>query len=362
MATSRAWRVAHVIGQLTRGGAERQLALLVRQLDRGRFAPIVYCLSSATEPFGSEIVASGVPLKVLVGSPVQRVRRLRAQLAADNIDLVHAWLYRANAYAGCAHMFDRSRPLITSARNCKMQLRCANALAFRSSRAIVANSEVVAAYIARHYWAPRAPIRVIHNAIDTAYFRPCPTGESSRLPGPIVSIGRLVPQKNHALFLEAAGQLARQCPEAEFMIVGDGPLRPVLETQARALGLNGCVTFTGERDDIDAILRAASLFWLTSRWEGMPNVVLEAMASGVPVIATDVAGVRELLHPGIEGFIVPAGEVGGFVEHSRRLLRDAGLRQRLRAAARERAEEFSAASMVNAYTRLYQELLSGENQ
>jgi glycosyltransferase involved in cell wall biosynthesis len=234
-------------------------------------------------------------------------------------------------------------------------------IAFRSSRAIVANSQEVAAYIVRHYWAPRTPIRVIYNAVDTEYFRPYRPGESWRGPGPIVSIGRLVPQKNHALFLEAAGLLARTWPEAEFMIVGDGPLRPALEAQGRALGLSGRLSFTGERDDIDAILRAASLFWLTSRWEGMPNVVLEAMASGVPVITTDVAGVRELLRPGIDGFIVASGESGGFVEHSRDLLRDAGLRQRFCTAARARAEEFSTARMVNAFAQLYDELLGRES-
>jgi glycosyltransferase involved in cell wall biosynthesis len=361
MAAGRAWRVGHVIGQLTRGGAERQLALLVRWLDRTRFLSFVYCLSAATEPFGREIIAGGATLRVISGSPVQRLYRLRRHLAADNIDLAHSWLYRGNAYAGCAHMLDRSRPLITSARNCKVQVRCANTIAFRSSRAIVANSQAVATYIVPHYWAPQAPIRVIYNAIDIESFHPCPAGDWSRRPGPIVSIGRLVPQKNHALFLEAAGLLARDWPEAEFMIVGDGPLRSMLEAQGRALGLNGRLTFTGERDDVNVILRGASLFWLTSRWEGMPNVVLEAMASGVPVITTDVAGVRELLRPGIDGFVVTGGEAGGFVEHSRKLLSDPGLRQRFGAAARARAEEFSPARMVNAFAQLYDELLRRDN-
>jgi hypothetical protein len=152
MAASRVWRVGHIIGQLTRGGAERQLALLVRWLDRARFMSLVYCLSPATEPFGREIIAGGAILRVLGGSPVQRLWRLRRQLAADNIDLAHSWLYRANAYAGCAHMPDYPRPLSTSARNCKVQVRCANVIAFRWSRAIVMNSQAVL-----HAQVPRAP-------------------------------------------------------------------------------------------------------------------------------------------------------------------------------------------------------------
>lgn len=331
--------------------------MLVRELDRARFVPIVYCLSAATEPFGSQIVGSGTTLKILDGSPVHRVRRLRRELAADGVDLVHSWLYVANAYAGCAHAFARSRPLVTSARNCKVQGRCANAFAFRSSRAIVANSGDVAAYIVRQYWAPRAPIRVIHNAIDTTRFRPRCAGESGAQPGPIVTVGRLVGQKNHALFLDAAARLVRQWPQATFMIVGDGPLRAGLEAQARALGLGDRVSFTGERDDVDVVLRAASLFWLTSRWEGMPNVVLEAMASGVPVITTDVSGVRELLRPGIDGFIVTDSDPGQFVEASCRLLGDAERLRDFGAAARARAEEFSVASVVGAWARLYEELL-----
>ncbi len=356
MPVSRAWRIGHVIGQLTRGGAERQLAMLVRELDRARFVPIVYCLSAATEPFGPQITATGATLKILDGSPAQRVRRLRRELAADAVDLVHAWLYVGNAYAACAHAFTPSRPLVTSARNCKVQGRWANAFAFRSSRAIVANSGEVAAYIARQYWAPAGRIRVIHNAIDTRRFRPAELGASGTQ-GPIVTVGRLVEQKNHALFLDAAAQLLRELPQAQFVITGDGPLRSALEQQARTLGIADRVSFTGERDDIEVLLQSASLFWLTSRWEGMPNVVLEAMASGVPVITTDVSGVRELLRPGVDGFVVTKSDAAEFAAASTRLLRDPGAWRNVSAAARTRAEEFSVAAMVDAWARLYDELL-----
>jgi glycosyltransferase involved in cell wall biosynthesis len=272
---------------------------------------------------------------------------------------VHAWLYIANALAWGATCFDRSRPLITSARNCKVQGRLsqlANLLAFQRSLAIVVNSRDVAAYIVRHYRAPQGRMRVIYNGIDTERFHPGPAARD--LVGPVVTIGRLVEQKNHALFLQAAARLAGECADVRFVIVGDGPLRPALEEQARSLGIGDRVSFTGERRDVEEILRTASLFWLTSRWEGLPNVVLEAMASGVPAIATDVGGTRELIRAGVDGYVVPEQDVDAFVQHSRELLNDASMGRRFGAAARARAEEFSTPCMVSALSQLYDEVLS----
>lgn len=349
-----ALRVGFVIGQMTRGGAEGQLAHVVRHLQRTRYEPLVYCLSGKTAPIGDALAAEGVVIRSLTGSQLHRVRQLAAQLQADRIDVVHSWLYLANAALGGVRLLSKSVPLITSARNCKMHGTVnwlANVWAFRSSRAIVANSQKVAAYIARRYWAPRARIRVIPNAIDVDRFQP-PAAESETI-GPVVTVGRLVAQKNHALFLEAAAALSREVPAARFIIVGDGPLRSVLEEQARALGIADRVCFAGERHDVETLVRTASLFWLTSQWEGMPNVVLEAMASGVPVITTNAGGAPELIRPGVDGFVVHGQDREQFVRHSRALLCDRAWRRRMAAAARARAEEFSVPRMVDALSQLY---------
>src|ERR1700687_5312431 len=353
-ATGRPRRVALVIGQLTRGGAEGQLAQLVRHLDRSRFEPVVYCLSSRTDPVGAEIEATGTIVRVVSGGVLRRVRQLAQLFAADGIDVVHSWLYLANAFTGAAHALQPHWPLITSARNCKLQGRLANVLAFRVSRRIVVNSQDVAAYIARHYGAPRERIRIIYNGTDIERFHPATA--PADVVGPIVTVGRLVEQKNHEMFLRAAAALSRDVSEVGFLIIGDGPLRAALEEQARGLGIAERVTFAGERHDVDEMLRQSSLFWLTSRWEGMPNVVLEAMASGLPVIATDVGGTRELLRSATDGFIVPEGDMAAFVRHSRDLLRDAALRRQFAAAARAHAEDFSTGGMVSAMTQLYDEV------
>jgi len=225
-------------------------------------------------------------------------------------------------------------------------------LAFRCSRAIVANSSEVAAYIMRHYLAPARRIHVVYNGVDVERFHPVDRGEPIE-PALIVNIGRLVEQKNHRLFLEAAALLTREGVSARFVIVGDGPLKTALQEEAHALGIGDRVAFAGERRDVESILRTASLLWLTSRWEGLPNVVLEAMACGVPVIATDVGGTRELIRSGVDGFVVPSLEAAGFVHHTRDLLTNAAARQGFAVAARARAEEFSTARMIATLSQLY---------
>ncbi len=363
MNVSRPARIGLVVGQLTTGGAEGQLREVNGGIDHRRFEPIVYSLTSQVQPIGELLRREGVLVRVAPMRGWRRVPWLAKALAADHIDVVHAWLYIANAVAWSATRFYRGRPLITSARNCKVTSRVsqlANMLAFRGSDTIVVNSSDVAAYIARHYAAPPARIRVVYNGIDVDRFHPDPAAHREE-PGPIVSVGRLVEQKNHALFIRAAAELAREFPAARFAIVGDGPLRAALEAQARALRIADRLAFLGQREDVDSVLRGAALFWLTSRWEGMPNVVLEAMASGVPVIATDVAGTRELIRPGVDGFVVSAADLDGFVRRSLELLQDPGRRRQLGAAARARAETFSTARMVATLSELYGEVLGRWN-
>ncbi|MBI3783872.1 MAG: glycosyltransferase [Deltaproteobacteria bacterium] len=357
MSPTRPRRVALVIGQLTRGGAEGQLVQVARRLDRQRFEPLVFCLSGKSEPYGAALREVGVPLHIIEGTALRRLFSLASCFASERIDIIHSWLFLANAAAGLAQLRRPSAVLVTSARNRKVQGRLnqlANVVAFRRSRAIVVNSADVGTYIERHYAAPKDRIRVVFNGIDTERFHPAEPNEQSI--GPIVTIGRMVEQKNHALFLDAAAELVREFPGLRFVIIGDGPLRTQLAAQAQQLGIASCTELMGEIDNVETVLRGASLFWLTSRWEGMPNVVLEAMASGVPAIATNVGGARDLICDSVDGFILASGDCAGFVERSRQLLRDAGMRKRFAAAARQHAESFSTQRMVEAMQQLYDEV------
>lgn len=351
-------RVGFVIGQLTIGGAEGQLLELLRHLDR-HFLPTVYCLTATAGPVVADLEQQGIRVRIIGQRGLRRAVRLGLLLRADQIDLVHSWLFIANGYAAAATLLGRTKPLITSARNCKVQgrfSRWVNTRAFGSSQAIVVNSRDVEDYIVTHYDAPRPLIEVIHNGVDIERFHPA--SEWDAPPAPVVTnIGRLVRQKDQELFLEAAAALHRELPAVRFLIIGDGPLRERLEQRASELGIAEQVTFAGERRDIDALLRQSSLFWLTSRWEGMPNVVLEALASGVPVVATDVGGTRALIEDGVDGHIVASGDAAAFVRCSLPLLQDEVLYERFALAARRRAEGFSPQHMAQNFEALYDRLL-----
>ncbi len=346
-------RVGLVIGQLSTGGAEGQLRLLCQGFDRCTVTPVVYCLSARTEPYRALLERTGTPVRVNSGGRLSRVLRLRRALAADDIELVHAWLFIANAYAWTASVGHRRR-LITSARNCKRQGRWLDAMnvrAFRASDAIIVNSSRVRDYIQREYAAPAQRIAVIPNAIDLERFRPRPRPVGAKC---VAMVGRLVAQKNPLLFVRAAAALRAQLPDVRFVLIGDGPLRAQVQAAVHAAGLDGCCVLAGERSDVEELLGHADLFWLTSDWEGLPNGVIEALACGLPVVSTDVGGASELVREGQEGFLVTPGDDQALVARSVQILVDPLLHARMRAAARARAEAFGVEQMVQATHAVYE--------
>jgi glycosyltransferase involved in cell wall biosynthesis len=353
-------RIAMVIGQLSTGGAEGQLRALCAALDPAAAVPLVYCLSTDTEPYAPLLERDGIAVRVLAGGRWARLRALRAALAADRIDVVHAWLFIANAFAWAATRLGGPR-LVTTARNCKRSgglLDQLNRRAFAASDAIIVNSRQVGDYIATVYGAPTDRLTVVYNAIDLDRFRPAP--EPRPAPAPlVVMVGRLVKQKNPLLFVAAAAALRRRLPAARFRLIGDGPLRAEVERAARAAGLDEALELTGERRDVETLLPDADLFWLTSDWEGLPNAVLEAMASGLPVVATDVGGTAELIDAGVEGYVIDAGDCDALVARSLEILADPDRHAHMRRAARARAMQFSGAAMARATAAVYARAAAG---
>lgn len=361
-------RIGHVIGQLSRGGAERQLYELVRGIDRARFHCVVYCLSEDTAPFGDMIAAAGVAVKTLPrtrGLDVGRVLSLARLARRDRLDILHSFLVHASAYAWPARRLAGIPRLITSARNCQTAGGIRDRVigqAFRGSDAIVCNGEAVREFVTQQYGAPAPRCRVIHNGVDLARFRPRPPVPSAGegRPGPtIITVGRLVAQKDVPLLLEAAVVLSRDYPTARFVIVGDGPLREQLQGEATQRGLGSAVTFLGERADIPDLLCAADVFWLTSAWEGLPNVLLEAQASAVPVVTRDVGAAREIVRHGLTGYVVPGRDAAAFAARTRQLLADPDASRAMGLAGRQVVEEtFSLTAMVRATEELYDTVLS----
>jgi glycosyltransferase involved in cell wall biosynthesis len=174
-------------------------------------------------------------------------------------------------------------------------------------------------------------------------------------------VGRLVPQKNPRLFLEMARLLLNADRKCGFVIVGDGPMREDLQAEVDAAGLHDAVRFLGMRSDVPRILGLIDVLVLTSDWEGLPNVVLEAQAAGVPVVATAVGGVPELIDNGVNGYTVPPRDVSMLSDRVGTLLDDAELRAEFGRRAQARASEcFSVENMIARTVRLYDSLLQAQ--
>ena len=177
---------------------------------------------------------------------------------------------------------------------------------------------------------------------------------------PVVgTVTRLCRQKDPETLLRAARLVVELQPDARFVVVGDGPRRPQVERRLDELGLRDHVTLLGRRSDVDVLLPGFDAFVLSSRWEGLPRVVVEAMAVGVPVVSTDVGGIAEAVEDQVSGLLVPAGDHVALGNALVRVLTEPGLGERLRAVASGRVDEFDVHRMVDRLDDLYSGLLSG---
>ena len=178
----------------------------------------------------------------------------------------------------------------------------------------------------------------------------------------VLQVACLKPQKAPERFVELAATVGRRFPAAHFVLVGDGALRPALEAARHSAGLEGRLHLPGWRRDVPALLDAATVVTLTSRFEGLPRALVEALAASVPVVAMAVDGVDEVVRDGVNGFLVREGDVAALAERVAALLADAPLRARLAAAAGDRLDEFERDTMVRRQESLYEALLHAPAQ
>ena len=226
----------------------------------------------------------------------------------------------------------------------------------RSSDRLIAVSEAVARH-AVHLGARPEAVRVIANGVDARQFQPGvgPGDGTFR----IACVGRLVFNKGPQFLIEAAPQVLQARPEAEFVLVGDGPLHARLEERARELKVSHRVNFLGNQSDVAAILQGCDMLVRPSLLEGMPLAVLEAMACGLPVVATPVSGTAELVRDGENGFLVRPADPGALAEAILRLMEDEPLREAQGRRGRWLVEHGHSWDAVAAQTlAVYRELLS----
>ena len=233
--------------------------------------------------------------------------------------------------------------------------------ATRLTDVVVAVSAPLATVLIETHGLPRSKIRVVPNGVDTDRFHPGPDdGALRRLAignGPVIGhVARLAPVKNQALLIEAFADVRRHISDAQLVIVGDGPEREALRQRVEHLKLAGAVHLVGEQRDVPSLLRAFDVFALPSKAEGTSMSVLEAMASGVPVVASAVGGTPALLDDGGCGVLVPPNDTTALSTALTSLLGDAERRHRLAAAARARAVDvYAEERVVERYAALYDE-------
>jgi glycosyltransferase involved in cell wall biosynthesis len=207
-------------------------------------------------------------------------------------------------------------------------------------------------------------VPVIHNGVDLAPYRaPFDRAAARASLGlgegevALICAARLHSQKNHHGLLDAVAALPSDRPPWKLLLVGDGPERPALEQRVRNSGLAGRVAFLGQRDDVANLLRASDIAVLSSEKEGFSNVVIESLAAGLPVVATDVGGNAEAITEGENGHLALRGNMPALAQRLASLIADADARRRMGERARATAERFSLEKMIRETERLYLETL-----
>jgi len=232
---------------------------------------------------------------------------------------------------------------------------------------IVANSNHVAKWITKYQGINHRKVITIYNGVEIPKFQVkidvnTKKQEIGLNPAdPVIGIvARLHPVKNHKCFLQTAKKVLNNYKNAKFVIVGDGSLMNELKAFTRRLGISDSVIFTGARRDVPELLLTFDVSVLCSLTEGMPNVILESMASGTPVVVTDVGGCADVVEDGKTGFIVPSNNPEALAEEIMMLLADGELADRIGKAGRKHVEEnFSVNKMARSYEKLYENLIHG---
>jgi glycosyltransferase involved in cell wall biosynthesis len=363
----------YLVHSLSVGGAEDMLLNLVRHLP-SRFEPMVCCISSAG-PIGEEIRKTGTPMSVLDLTPGWRrpwhLAGLRRYLRDVKPAIVHTFLLTASLYGRLAAMLERVPVVIGTEVNIYERKRPHHVLAerllmTRTDRVIVSARSVRDFYL-RQIHADPSKVDVIYNAVDWGILQP---GEAAgarervraeiglAVDASVVGVSaRLTEQKGHRFLFEALASPA--LADVRLVVMGDGPLRDELSALAQRLGIASRLIFLGVRRDVGELMAALDVFVMPSLWEGLPLALILAMGAGLPVVATAVAGIPEVVTDGETGWLVPPGDSTAL---ARALAAALGDRERAKAvgatAKRWVRPRFGVDEYVGAVAALYDQLLT----
>ena len=365
-------RVLHIIDSLHLGGAQ-EVVLNLATCGSARFRHEVATMHGRGI-YWDRLRQAGVKVHSL--SPHKLLPLYLAsipwRLLADRPDILHCHLIPSNIIAkplgallGVPVVINHDHTNDTRRAESRLLLAL-DRFSNRFASHIVAVSASCRDFLITRESIPANDVTLVPNAIDLRRFSPSTARRDQArielgLPASarvVAGVGRLNPQKNFALFLDIAAQLAPRFPGLHFLLAGDGPEEKMLREKAAALGIADRVTFSGYVADTRLVYLAADVLLMPSRYEGLPMTLLEAMAMGLPVVASRLDGIAEVIGDGREGFLVPSDDASLFVERTAALLQDAELSSRIAQNARAKIEaSFSVERMTSAVEEIYDRFL-----
>jgi glycosyltransferase involved in cell wall biosynthesis len=354
------------------GGTETHLLELTKRLPSEGYTPIV-CNLAGDQPVLKLIADSGVetwPVTVhRLYAPAGRavVRDVISRAAGRGVAAIHTFHFKSD-WMGVSVARALKCPLVSSRRDLGFAQTPLRRLALRfidpQVKAFIAPSRAVQTAVHEREGVATERIRVIYNGLDPARFSE--RGDRAEMrrdlgvpndAAAIVMVGNLRPVKDHTTLIKAMGPVAAAHPNSHLVLVGEGTEMDRLSGLADSMGIRDHVTFAGARKDVARILAAMDVFVLSTHSEGMSNAIIEAMAAGLPVVATDVGGNAECVLEGVTGYIVPHENVEALAHRLGGLLADSVSAKAMGAAGRDRvAEEFDVQAMVRRTADLYRNL------
>jgi glycosyltransferase involved in cell wall biosynthesis len=355
-----------LIPTLDVGGAERVVVRTATALDRARFIPSVVAVARNSGNLDTHLKAAGIPTAVLdegARPSARQVWRLYRWLTTHPADVLVTYMFHANIAGRMMRRLGAVPAVISSERAAGLDANwrvVVDRLTAAWADAITVNS-----IDGRRFWAeelriPESRLSLLYNGLDTASYSPGVSATARR----IGALARLEPPNGHDWLIDALALLDRLVPEPwTCAFAGAGSEEPTLRAKVTARGLTRRIEFVGHLADPVEFLRSLMIFVHPSRFAGMPNAVLEAMACGLPVVATAVGGTPEAVEHGGTGWLVKPGDWEGTASLLADLLRDSNLRDTTRIAARAKiVQEFSLQRMVAATEALLEQVADGSRR
>ena len=354
-------RVLHVIDSLNRGGAEVMLTAMAPRFRARGVTCDVLALLQTPSPLERSLLDQDIHLRY---TGIRRLYSPRQIFALSKLlsgyDVVHVHLFPAQLWTVLAAVRLRRRiPLVTTEHNTwnarrRWWFRPVDRWMYSQYRRIACISEATAESLIQ--WCPGVAEKVtlIPNGIPVDRFENAEPATLTHVPRDVprlVFVGRFEAQKDHATLLQALTAV----PDAHLLLVGDGPLRPRLEQLAQSLGIRNRVTFLGWRQDVGAVLKASDIYVHSTHSDGFGIAACEAMAAGLPVVASDVPGLAQLVEGA--GILFPAGDDRALAHHLTALIRSPEQQREMSRASLQRAAQFSIENTVDGYIRMYESVL-----